>query len=269
MSIETYNEVGYDSYLNTEDSLYNNRAEPNEAITSLQGGVSSETITPEQIPERSIPASKMEWNLRGWTHTMVFSATADDQVDWTAGTITLNDEVTTFSISAGNTGAMIALTYVYFDINVSKTELQVTTTATNAIGMGKIMIAVAQNNADATKLAIFQVFGGAGGVGTFISTASQIAANIITANEMLVNSLSAITTTTGTLIIDAAGYIRGGQTDYNTGAGFFVGYSGGAYKLSIGNPASDYLTWDGTNLASNKFGLIEHGTFTNSFNITD
>lgn len=43
-------------------------------------------------------------------------------------------------------------------------------------------------------------------------------------------------------------FIQGGQTDYNTGTGWFLGYSGGAYKFSIGNPAGNRLTWDGTTL---------------------
>jgi hypothetical protein len=144
---------------------------------------------------------------------------------------------------------MSALTYIYFDVNKSKVALQVTTTATTAMGVGKIIIGVAQNNAAAGKDATYQVFGGAGGVGTYISGADMIAANIITANEMNVNSLSAITTTTGTLIVDSAGYLRGGQTAYNTGAGFFLGYSTSAYKFSIGDGTLDNsVTWDGTDL---------------------
>jgi hypothetical protein len=43
------------------------------------------------------------------------------------------------------------------------------------------------------------------------------------------------------------GFIRGGQTSYNTGTGYFLGYDSGAYKLSIGN-TTNYITWDGTEL---------------------
>lgn len=43
------------------------------------------------------------------------------------------------------------------------------------------------------------------------------------------------------------GFIRGGQTSYNTGIGYFLGYDTGTYKLSIGN-TTNYLTWDGTAL---------------------
>lgn len=44
-------------------------------------------------------------------------------------------------------------------------------------------------------------------------------------------------------------FIRGGQTDYNTGTGFFLGYSGGAYKFSVGSSSGNRVTWDGTSLS--------------------
>jgi hypothetical protein len=50
------------------------------------------------------------------------------------------------------------------------------------------------------------------------------------------------------IITGTAGYIRGGQTDYATGTGFFLGYSGAAYKFSVGD-ASKYLRWDGSALS--------------------
>jgi len=77
---------------------------------------------------------------------------------------------------------------------------------------------------------------------------ADILANTVTAGKINVASLSAITTTTGTLIIDTAGYVRGGQTAYDTGTGFFLGYSGGVYKFSIGDASGYKLTWDGTSL---------------------
>jgi hypothetical protein len=62
-----------------------------------------------------------------------------------------------------------------------------------------------------------------------------------------VGQLSALGVTTGNLTVDTAGAIKGGQTDFNTGsAGFFLGYSGGGYKFSIGNPAGNYMTFDAT-----------------------
>jgi len=83
-------------------------------------------------------------------------------------------------------------------------------------------------------------------------TANQIAASTITSSRMSVNQLSAISAdmgaiTAGTMTVDSSGYIRGGQTDFATGTGWFVGHSGDNYKLSIGD-SSNYITWDGSYL---------------------
>lgn len=52
--------------------------------------------------------------------------------------------------------------------------------------------------------------------------------------------------------------IRSGQTDYNTGIGWWLGLILGIAKFSIGNPATNYLLWDGTSLQMK--GSIEVGT---------
>lgn len=196
-----------------------------------------------------------EISIQGWIHTLTFSVTDLDTVAWSTGSIKLMDG-TTYTISAGNTGNMSAETYIYLDVGVSTTVLQTTTTKTNAVGSGKILICVAQNGATEASFVDFgsqaQNIPGTSIV-TGSITANEIAANTITANKMSVSSLSAIsanigTITSGTITIDTSGYIRGGQTDYNIGIGFFLGYSGGAYKFSIGNPAGQYFNYDGSKL---------------------
>jgi hypothetical protein len=49
-----------------------------------------------------------------------------------------------------------------------------------------------------------------------------------------------------TLVNNSA--IKGGQTSYNVGTGFWLGMVNGIGKFSIGNPSGNYLTWDGTTL---------------------
>ena len=62
--------------------------------------------------------------------------------------------------------------------------------------------------------------------------------------------------------------IKGGQTDYNTGTGYFLGLSGGDYKLSIGSPSGDHMNWDGSHLIlKGSFdvgtgGLINNASYT-------
>lgn len=218
----------------------------------------------------TVTSGKLNVAARGWTQNCAFSVTDADTVAWGTGTFTASD-ATAYSIGAGNTGNMSAKTYIYLDIGVSTTEYQVTTTASTAVGDGKVLIAVAQNN---TTEAIFQVFGGAGGLSIDASsivassiTANEIAASTITAGKLDVSELSAITAdmgsiTAGTITLDTSGYIRGGQTDYNTGTGFFLGYSGGAYKLSIGDTTtSNSLTWDGSLLSINGSSIANNDIF--------
>lgn len=50
------------------------------------------------------------------------------------------------------------------------------------------------------------------------------------------------------ITFSSGGVIKGGQTAFNTGNGFFLGYSGAQYKVSIGDPSGDNITWDGADL---------------------
>jgi hypothetical protein len=72
--------------------------------------------------------------------------------------------------------------------------------------------------------------------------------------------------TGGGITLSGGGSIKGGQTAYATGTGFFLGYSGGAYKFSIGD-ATHYLRWDGTAFTysgdiSGSGDITSSGTFT-------
>lgn len=66
-------------------------------------------------------------------------------------------------------------------------------------------------------------------------------------SNLKVGTLSALTVNTGTLTVDASGYIRGGQTGYNTGTGFWLGYDSATYKMSVGS-STQGITWDGSAL---------------------
>jgi hypothetical protein len=90
---------------------------------------------------------------------------------------------------------------------------------------------------------------------------SDILAASVTAGKIATTSLSAIsanmgTLTAGNITLDTSGFIRGGSTAYDTAIGFWLGYSGAAYKFSLGDPAGNKLTWDGTNL-----NTVGGGTF--------
>jgi len=244
--------------------------------------ITAGTLNPDRIEEGALASTKFKTAVKGWSHDLTFSSTDSDTIAWTAGSIILSDG-TYYSIDAGNTGDMGDLTYVYLDIDTSTSSLQTTTTLTDSVGDGKIVIASANSS---TSEAIFQSFGGSGGIKVNKDniqagaiTADEIAANTITANELAANSvtatemdvayLSAIaadmgTLTAGNLTLSSGGYVREGQTDYNTGSGFWLGDVSGSAKFSIGNSTGDNnLTWDGDNLTINKTKLLFQSLFGN------
>lgn len=69
------------------------------------------------------------------------------------------------------------------------------------------------------------------------------------------------TVTSGGITFSAGGAIKGGATEFLTGTGWFLGYSGGQYKFSIGDPNAAYMSWDGLNL-SVKGNIINNTTYT-------
>jgi hypothetical protein len=63
-----------------------------------------------------------------------------------------------------------------------------------------------------------------------------------------------LTVTGGGITLSSGGAIKGGQTDYATETGWFLGYSDG-YKLSIGNPSAAHLHWNGSELEVSRMAV--------------
>jgi hypothetical protein len=191
-----------------------------------------------------IRSAGMNPALQEWQTNIVFSSASDTQVNWTSGTIALSDG-TTYSISSGNTGAMAALTYIYLNIAVSLTVLQVTTTYSTATGDGKILIAAAQNQTAGASVLPFggqqPVINGGAQITALSILAGNIAAGAITATKISVTSLSAITANMGALTIDglltmngASGAITIGTTPPSSatvGTGLWIDRTG-VYSLA-------------------------------------
>jgi len=86
--------------------------------------------------------------------------------------------------------------------------------------------------------------------------AINIFAGAVTADKIFGTELGAIKASLGQVVIDASGFLRSGQTAYNTGTGFWIGHVGGGPRLSLGVAGGQGLTWDGTALAvSGAFNL--------------
>jgi len=158
--------------------------------------------------------SGSEIGIQGWQYDGAFSATDNDTVAWASGTLTLMNDVV-YHITGANTGDIAALTYIYLDIATSTTLFQTSTTAGDAVGTGKILVAVATNVA-AGKEATYQVFGGIGGQNVLIGTdnitaasvttdeiaATTIVAGNIAANTITANEIAAATITTTEIAAD-------------------------------------------------------------------
>ena len=205
-------------------------------ITNQAGNVS---ITPLGTTLTALASGSL-LNIQGWTFSGTFSASDSDTVAWTAGTLTFGDG-TTYSISAGNTGNIAALTYIYFDAATSATVLQTTTTASTSVGANKVLLCTAKN--ESGKNATFQAFNSKG-VGTLI-TADNIAAGTITTNEIAANTIIAGDIAAGTITGDqiaasislTSPSITGGKI--TAGGDVILGdYDGTHRGLLVGTPAS-------------------------------
>ena len=102
--------------------------------------------------------------------------------------------------------------------------------------------------------------------------AGVIYAGSIQANQITAATLSALSVNTGALTVSGAltlntlAHIKGGQTGYNTGTGFFLGYDSTTYKFSIGSSSAS-LTWNGSALEV-VGGTITGGTIRTSSGTT-
>jgi len=164
-----------------------------------------------------------------WSSTLVFTSVDYRTVTW--GACTIYTAGTSYSISSGTTGAMAASTpyYLYLKPSVSTTVLQVTTTASDAVGAGQILVGVAHANPVTTIKAQFQAFGGRGGV--FIN-ADNIAANCIAADKIVANSITGTQINAGSHIaFDTVGKISfgGTTTNYIGGTSSTIAIYAGAY----------------------------------------
>lgn len=239
-------------------STYANRATAPFRVTGAGAVTASNvTITGGSISSGvTVATGALNIGTMGWTTDIVFSSASATQINWTSGSIVMQNG-TTYTINSGNTGAMAALTYIYLDIAVSITVLQKTTTYSTATGDGKVLIATAQNNTVGASVVPQNgsqaIIDGTAQIAALSITAASIAATTITAAKLSVSQLSAIsadlgTITAGVINLSTSGNIHSGQSAYNTGTGWWLEYNGGTPRLSIGNPATNYLTWDGTNL---------------------
>lgn len=226
------------------------------SVTITGGSVATSTLS------GLVGLSNENIAAQGWTQTSAFTVTDADTIAWGAGTFT-TAAGTAYSITGSNTGNMAAKTFIYLDIGVSTTAYQTTTTATTAIGSGKVLLAIAQNG---TTEATFMLLNNnsynidAANIVAASITSNEIAANTITGNNILTMNIAGKNAIfdTGTvggwnmaasaLVGPSGANIRVGQTTFDTGTGFFIGNVAGTAQFSIGVSTGSKVTWDGTTL---------------------
>lgn len=222
------------------------------ALTITAAEIAANTITASQIAANTITASEIAAGTITATEIATDTITAGQIAAGAIGTDELSANAVTAAKIAANTitaAEIAALTITAAEIAAS--TITGAKIAANTIEAGNI----AAGTITATEIA------------TNTITAGQIAAGAINTDELAANAvtaakLAASITYTGTLIISTSGHIRGGQTAYNTGSGFFLGYDTSTYKFSIGDGSTNSLTWDGTTLTVQ--GQLVVGSLTQS-----
>ena len=81
----------------------------------------SQTRSKEADDDANLAATKKlgkrDISTLTWSYSGALTTPTSHQVDWSSGTLTLSDG-REFTISAGNTGAIAAIEYLYFDIDI-------------------------------------------------------------------------------------------------------------------------------------------------------
>lgn len=189
--------------------------------------------------------------ITDFSTSVVFSSSSRLNVTWSAGAMNIGTAtgLGTFAIWSGSF-TMSSNTFLYWAPD-NPNSIQTTSNAQDAITSGGIILAVAIPNSDvaATSAAIKTFWNSQND----LITADQIVANSITSNK-----LAAALVYAGSLTLATNGIIKWGQTAFNTGTWFFLGYSSGAYKFSIGDSANKYFTYDGSDIVING-GTIRTG----------
>jgi len=220
------------------------------ALSIVAGSIANNTITSGQIAALTITASEIANNTIT-AGQITASTITTSEISGTAGIV--GGQIANLTIAAGNitnltiTAAQIANATITGGKVVQNT---ITGGATGNIALTSIVAGnIAAATITGTQIAATTI--AAGNIAANTITADQIATGTITATQITGTSLSAIyadlgTITAGNITLDSSGFIKGGQTAYNTGTGFFLGYDTDAYKFSVGDPSGKYLAWDGS-----------------------
>jgi len=234
-------------------------------IDTLNQTISEQISTIENdIQSHELRISTAEQNISTLTTT---TNVLQSEIETKVGIITYNTDVTN-DLKPRMATAEENISVLQNDIGEVKSEWTVKLNADGHVaGIGLIassdapseMIVVTDkfsivNPNDSTDIKVPFVVGTINGTSTVGISGDLIVDGSISANALSVTQLSAISAdlgniTAGTITMPTTGWIKGGQTEFNTGDGFFLGYDTDAYKFSVGAPENKkYIAFDGTDL---------------------
>ena len=223
-------------------------------------------ITGSMISPTAITATLLAKESQPYNSTSDFSGTAYNGVQWSSGNIAFADG-STIAINSGSSAGLSDSTTYYFYLTLSSGVVAGSTTYTDAVGAGKVMLALVavgiSTDGDAPTILPFYskvATISAVAIAANVIVASHIRASTITAAKLTISTLDAITADMGTL---TAGQISVGSITINadneqilmgsasaplTGIGVFLGKDGADYEFRAGNPAGAYVHWNGSSL---------------------
>lgn len=252
--------------------------------TTFPSGTSTYTWATGSFTAPATPNGWVQNPGAGTTGQTLYRITEQYSDNLTTSTSTVTWSTTTVSIvgyagtngTNGTNGASSRICYTSTDLTtLNSTPTTITTagsTSYPAAGSWGATIGGTNQNWVATPPSIIAGQSVYQSDGIYDPATGNTVWNVPYLSTLKVGSLSAITVNTGALTVQDAltinttGHIKGGQTAYNTGTGFFLGYSGAAYKFSIGS-STESLVWDGSDLIVNGSIIATDNISTNA--VTD
>lgn len=249
------------------------------ANTITANEIAGNTITANEIAANTITAGEI---AAGAINTDELAANAVTTGKLAAGAVTAN-EIAANTITAGQiasntiTANEIAANTITANEIASNTitagqiasgAINTDELAANAVTTGKLAAgAVTANEIAANTITAGQIATGAitaDELATDAVTSNKIFAGAVTAAKIDVTNLAAISAdmgsiTAGNIVLPSGGFIRSGQTAFDTGTGFYLGNDSGTPKFSIGNAAGKNIKWDGSDFTING-GVVTTGS---------
>lgn len=235
-------------FLTTDDKLY--RYTGTAWTTAVPAVDISGTLADSQIA--ALAASKITGQLSDSQLAAIAAAKVTGQI---TGTQITDGAISTAKLSAGAVTANEIAANTITAAKIAASTITATELASGSVTTAKLAAGavtaneIAANTITAAKIAASTIT--ATEIASNAITSDKINAGAVTAGKISVTNLAAINAdmgniTAGTIVLPSAGFIRSGQTAYNSGTGFYIGNDSGTPKLSLGNSTGKRITWDGT-----------------------